>query len=127
MRDKIISDDPFSLGYVPDQYKTQQMCDKAVDDCLAALKFVPYWFVTSKMIKKLFTALYADQNILYFDEDFGNVVFNFNEIGILNIDLNCINLGDNNVDGNDPDTVNHVRLLFWHIKFEKCKALKKIN
>ena len=51
MRDKIISDDPFSLGYVPDQYKTQQMCDKAVDDCLAALKFVPYWFVTSKMIK----------------------------------------------------------------------------
>ena len=25
------------------------MCDKAVDDCLAALKFVPDWFVTSKM------------------------------------------------------------------------------
>ena len=29
------------------------MCDKAGDDCLAALKFIPDWFLTSKMIKKL--------------------------------------------------------------------------
>ena len=43
--------------YVPDQYKTQQMCDKGVNNCLASLKFVPHWFVTCKMIKKLFTAL----------------------------------------------------------------------
>ena len=34
MCDKIISDDPFSIRYVSDQYKTQQMCDKAVDDSL---------------------------------------------------------------------------------------------
>ena len=33
---------------------------KAVDDCLAALKFVPGQFVTSKIIKNLFTALYAE-------------------------------------------------------------------
>ena len=45
------------------------MCDKAVDDYLAALKFVSDWFVTSKMIKILFTTLYADENILYFNED----------------------------------------------------------
>ena len=77
------------------------------------------------MIKKLFTALYADENILYFDEDFGNVIFNCNEIGILNIDLNCINLDDNNFDEDDPDTVIYVRLLSWHIKFEKLKAFKK--
>ena len=44
------------------------MCDEAVDDSLAALKSIPDWFVTSKMIKKLFTALYADENILYFNE-----------------------------------------------------------
>ena len=50
------------------------MCYKAVDDCLAALKFVPNWFVTSKMIKIVFTALYTDENILYFNEDFSNVV-----------------------------------------------------
>ena len=39
------------------------MCDEAVDDSVAALKLIPDWFVTSKMIKKLFTALYADDNI----------------------------------------------------------------
>ena len=63
MCDKIISDDPFSLRYVPDQYKTQVMWDKAVQDCLAALKFVSAWFVTGKIIKKLFTTLYADEKI----------------------------------------------------------------
>ena len=40
------------------------MCHKAVDDSLAALKFVRDWFITSKMIKKRFTALYADENIV---------------------------------------------------------------
>ena len=64
MRDRIISDNSFSIRYVPDQYKTQKMCDKAVDDCLATLKFAPDWFITSKMIKILFTALSADENIL---------------------------------------------------------------
>ena len=75
MCDKVISDGSFSIQYAPDLYKTQQMCDKAVNDCLAALKFVPDWFVTSKRIKLLFTALYADENILYFNEDSGNVIF----------------------------------------------------
>ena len=27
------------------------MCDEAVNDCLAASKFVPDWFLTSKTIK----------------------------------------------------------------------------
>ena len=39
MCDKYILDGPFSIRYVTDQYKTQQMCDKAVDDCLTASKF----------------------------------------------------------------------------------------
>ena len=39
------------------------------------------------MIKKLYTALYGDENISYFDKDSGNVVFSCNEMGILNIDL----------------------------------------
>ena len=43
---------------------------------------------------------------------------------ILSIDLNNINL-DNNFDEDDPDTIIPNRLLDWHIKFEKCKALKK--
>ena len=46
MYDKIISENPVSLRYVLDQYKTQQMCSRAVDDYLTALKLVPDWFVT---------------------------------------------------------------------------------
>ena len=30
------------------------MCGKPVVDCLTALKVFPDWFITSKMIKKLF-------------------------------------------------------------------------
>ena len=44
------------------------MYDEAVDDSIATLKLIPDWFVTSKMIKKLFTALYADESICYFNE-----------------------------------------------------------
>ena len=86
------------------------MCDKAVDDSLASLKLIPAWFVTSKMIKELFTALYADENILYFNEDSGNVIFSCNEMGVLSIYLNNINL-DINFCEDDPDAIIHVRLL----------------
>ena len=76
------------------------------------------------MIKKLFTALYADENILYFDEGSGDVVFKCNEMGILNIDLNNVSL-DNSFDEDDPDTIIPIRLLGCHIKFVKRKELKK--
>ena len=46
-------------------------------------------------------------------------------MGILDIDLNNINL-DNNFDEDDADTILLVRLLAWLIKFEKnIKHLKK--
>ena len=125
MCNSIICQDSLSIRYVPDQYKTQQTCDKAVDDCLAALKLAPNWFVTIKMIKKLFTALYSDENILYFNEYCSNSVFDCNGMGILNIDLNNINLYDTNYEEDDPDTIILIRLLAWHIKFEKRKELKK--
>ena len=51
MCDEIVSDDPFKLKYCHDRYKTQEMCNNTVDDFLPALKFVPDWFVTRKMIK----------------------------------------------------------------------------
>ena len=101
------------------------MCDKAVDESLATLKLIPDWFVTSKMIKQLLTVLHADENILYFNDDSGSVIFSCNEMDILNIDLNNINL-DNSFDEDHPDTIILIRLLVWHIKFEKWKALKKI-
>ena len=54
MCNKAVSENPFMLKYCHDKYKTQEICDKVADDFLPALKFVPDWFVTSKMIKKTF-------------------------------------------------------------------------
>ena len=70
---------------------------------------------------------YADENILYFNEHSSNVVLNCNGIGILNIDPNNIDLDDTNYDEDDPDNIFFIRLLAWHIKFEKCKALQKLR
>ena len=70
--------------YCPDKYITQRICDKAVDDSLASFKLILNWFITSKIIKKPYAGLYADGNMLYFDEDSNNFVFNYNVISILN-------------------------------------------
>ena len=43
-------------------------------------------------------------------------------MGILKTDLNSINF-DNNLDEDDSDTIIVIRLLAWHIKFEKRKEL----
>ena len=71
----------------------------------------PIGLLQVKLLKKLFTALYADDNILYFNEDSGDAVFSCNEMGILRIDLNNINLDDTNYDEDDPETIIYVRLL----------------
>ena len=96
--------------YSPDKYKAQKMCDVAVDDCLAALKLIPDWFFTSNMIKKLFTALYTDSDLLFSDEDSGNVTLCRNEMGILSVNLNNIYL-DNNFDEDSSDGIILGRLL----------------
>ena len=46
-------------------------------------------------------------------------------MGILNTDLNNINLDDTDYDEDDPETIIYIRLLAWHIKYEKRKTLKK--
>ena len=122
MCDRVVSDDPILIVCCPDKYTTPKICDEAVDDCLAALKLIPYWFVASKIIKKLFTALHADENKLYFNEGSGDAIFNCNEMGILRIDLNNTNLDDN---FDEDETVILIRLLAWHIRFGKRKELIK--
>ena len=51
---------------------------------------------------------------MYFNKDSGDAVFSFNRMGILNIDLDNINL-DKNFD--EDDTIILIRILVWHIKF----------
>ena len=53
MCDKGFSKYSFMLKYCLHGFKTQEMCDKAVDSFLPTLKFVPYWFVSNEIIKKV--------------------------------------------------------------------------
>ena len=121
MCDSTVSEDPFLIVYCPDKYKTQGMCDEAVDDSVAVLKLISNWFPTSKTIKKLKTALYTDENILYFNEDSDNVVFHCNGVGIFNIDFISMNF-DNNFDEDDPETIILIRVYVWHTEFKKQKS-----
>ena len=75
------------------------------------------------MVKEPSTVLYACENILHFDKD-SAVVFIYSEMGILDIYLNNINL-DHDFDEDNPGSIVYVRLLAWHIKFDKRKGLKK--
>ena len=63
------------LVYCPDKYETQKMCDEATDDCLAVSKFIPDWFFTIKMLGKLDNALHANDDILFYNEDFDKTTF----------------------------------------------------
>ena len=101
------------------------MCDKAVDDFLPALKFVPDWFVTNKMLEKLDDTLFANDDVIFINEGSNNVKFFGGEIGILSVDLDKTNLNDVSIDEDNPETISHVSLLAWRNKFEKHKALKK--
>ena len=48
---------------------------------------------------------------MYFNKDSSNAVFSCNEMGVLDIDLNNINLDDSNNDNDDPETILYIILL----------------
>ena len=52
MCERTVEENLWSLVYVPDQYKTQEMCEKAVKDEPYILKYVPDHFKTQKMCYK---------------------------------------------------------------------------
>ena len=100
---KVISKDPFILKCCLDRYKTQETCDKAVYFYLSTLKFIPIWFVTSTMIKKLDDDLFSNYEIIFVNQDSNYATFFSDEVGILSVDLNNFNLDDVNFDEDDPD------------------------
>ena len=113
--DKFVSLYPFFNSNCPNKYKTQIMCNETVDDPLVVLKLIPNWFVTTKMIKKLFYCFVRKWWFTLFFEDSGDVTFFCNEMGILSVNSNYINL-DNNFDEDDPGVNIRIRFLGWHSK-----------
>ena len=75
MCDKAVSKDPFVLKYCLDRYKSQEMRNKAVDAFLPTLKFVPDWFLASKMIEKLGYDLFSNDNTIFVNEGSNYVTF----------------------------------------------------
>ena len=69
--------------------------------------------------------MYADENMLYFNEGANNVIFCCNKMGIHRVNYKNISR-DNNFDEDDPDNIILVRLLAYYIKLEKGKSLKKV-
>ena len=47
-----------TLNSVPDYYKSQEMCNKAVDNYPYALEFVPEFFMTQKCVLKLLILIF---------------------------------------------------------------------
>ena len=90
----------FLVVYCPDKYITHRMYYEAVDDPIVALKLICDRYVTNEVIKKLYTALYADDGLLFFDEDSGDAIFCCDEMGRVSVNLNNINL-DNSFDEDD--------------------------
>ena len=68
-------------------------------------------FLQKTIIKRLDNAVFANNNIVFFDKDSGNVTFSNDEMGILSVDFNNINIDDVNFDEDDPETIIHVILL----------------
>ena len=119
MLDSVVSEVPFIIVYCLDKCKTQRMCDEAVDNCLAALKFIPDFLLQVKCLKILIKLCWLMMIYSFFNEDFDKVTFIANQRYIV-VDLEKINLdNDNNFDEDDTDTIIHVRLLVWRSKFEK--------
>ena len=92
MCDKAVLEDLFILKYCHVRYKTQKLCDIAVNDFLPELKLVPDWFVSNKMLEKLHTTLFADDDIAFFHEDSGSVTHFSNKVDILSVNFKNINL-----------------------------------
>ena len=84
------------------------MCDKTVDSCLLALKFVPDCFVKTKMIEKLDSAVFPDDYIVFSD-----------------LDSDFVTLFSENIGLCDPKTINHVTLMGNYNKYKQHKASKK--
>ena len=45
-----VENEPYSLKFVPDHFKMQEICDKAVREDPYSLEFLPNWFVTRKEV-----------------------------------------------------------------------------
>ena len=101
------------------------MCDKALDLNWITFKFIPDWFATNKMLEKFDKFIPSNGDKFFHDEDSNTITFLNNDMTFNTNDFNSINLDHGNCEEDDPETVNHVRLMTWYNKFNQRKTCKK--
>ena len=86
-----------------------------------ALKVVPDWFVTNKIVDILNKVVFSNNDIdfNYIDPDI--ITLFCDDIGINTINISIINL-----DGNDDniETMINVKLVTWRSKYKQCITFK---
>ena len=50
------------MQFVPEYFKTQEVCDKAFEKDFLSLKFIPDWFVTQRQIKIWYDDYFYDDD-----------------------------------------------------------------
>ena len=60
---------------------------------------------------KNFNSVFLNGDIFFHDADSNIITFLTDDMGFNTVDLNNINLDDDNFDKDDPETINHVRLM----------------
>ena len=99
----------------------QEMCDKALDTCLLALKLVFDWFVGNKVIQKLDNSVFSNDAIVFGYVVSDIIAFFNSDIGLHIVNLNNINLDDVVI----SKTINHVTLMTWYNRLKQHKGYKK--
>ena len=64
-------------------------------------------------------ALHTNNKILFYNKDFDEFIYIANQRYIIAVDLDKINLDYDRFSEDDSVTIIQVRLLAWHINFEK--------
>lgn len=86
-----------------------------------ALKVVPDWFLTNKIVDILNKVVFSNNDIdfNYIDPDI--ITLFCDDIGINTININIINL-----DGNDDniETMINVKLVTWRSRYKQCITFK---
>ena len=73
-----------------------------------------FWLVCWRQNAWCFTILLANDDILFFDEDFNKVIIFADKMGIFAVYYDKINLEDDDkLLKDDPNTIIHIILLAW--------------
>ena len=108
------------LKYYPDNHKIQTMCDETVDFYLITLNCYRYEYEyqmipddLNNILERLDNSVFSNCDIFLHNVCSNIITFPCDDMGSNNIDGKNINLNDDNFDEDDPETMNHVRLIIW--------------